>query len=302
MNAGTTNIRRIPVYFWAGLLILLAGEALLLAGSSFAATWFTPIMWTGYILVIDGLVHRLGGEAWLTRRRREFPLLLLASVGVWLLFEVYNLRLRNWLYFGLPDHPFLRDLGYFWSFATIIPGVFVTSELIRTLLLKRKTPPQVDKKRINLGPRWPWILIGFAMIVIPPAMPQAVAPYLFGFVWIGFIPLIDPINEMLGTTSLRSQIQGGETTTLLAFLIGGMLCGFVWETWNYQALGAQGAHWIYTLPDALRIFGWHFGKMPVLGLLGFPPFALELYIFYVCIRKLLGIERLLPEIPVSPLT
>jgi hypothetical protein len=72
-----------------------------------------------------------------------------------------------------------------------------------------------------------------------------------------------------------------------------MACGFIWETWNYQAVMAEGAYWVYTIPEPLRIFGWHFGKMPVLGLLGFPPFALELHAFYTLIRETLDLERLI---------
>ncbi|HEY71320.1 MAG TPA: hypothetical protein G4O08_12135 [Anaerolineae bacterium] len=286
-----SNTHRLPIHFWVGLLILLAGEVLLLTGSVFAATWFTPIMWSGYILAADGLVCRLSGSSWLTTRKREFPLLVLLSVGIWLLFEVYNLRLRNWHYLGLPGEPFLRDLGYFWSFATILPGVFVSSDLAKILL--RRSKLRTHGKPVRLGPHWPWVLLGFAMVAIPPMTSVEVAPYLFAPVWIGFILLIDPINELMGTGSLRARLQSGDWTSVLALLIGGMACGFIWETWNYQAYLAQGAHWIYTMPDALRIFGLHFGKMPVLGLFGFPPFALELFVLYAFFRKVLNIDRIL---------
>jgi hypothetical protein len=291
-NAAEKSIaHRLPLHFWLGLLILLAGEASLLAGSTFVATWFTPLMWSGYILAADGLVYRLSGNSWLTKRRREFPLLLLLSVGIWLVFEVYNLRLRNWHYLGLPGEPFLRDLGYFWSFATIIPGVFESSELAEALL--RKAKRSLSGKPVRLGPHWPWVLLGFAMVAIPPMTSSEVAPYLFAPVWIGFILLIDPINEMMGTMSLRARLARGDWMPVLALLIGGMACGFIWETWNYQAYLVQGAHWIYTMPDALRIFGLHFGQMPVLGLFGFPPFALELFVLYAFIRKVLNIDRVL---------
>jgi hypothetical protein len=282
---------RLPIHFWVGLLILMAGEALLLAGSAFVATWFTPIMWSGYILAADGLIYRLSGSSWLTTRKREFPLLLLLSVGIWLLFEVYNLRLRNWHYLGLPGEPFLRDLGYFWSFATILPGVFVSSDLVKILLGRGRRQPL--GKPIRLGPHWPWFLLGLAMVAIPPMTSEAVAPYLFAPVWIGFILLIDPINDLMGTVSLRARLESGDWTSVLALLIGGMACGFIWEAWNYQAYLVQGAHWIYTMPDALRIFGLHFGKMPVMGLLGFPPFALELFVLYAFLRKMLNIDRVL---------
>jgi len=283
----------LPVHTWVGLLVMLTAEVLLAAGNRFIATWFTPIMWTGYIVAVDGLVYWLSGNSWLTRRRREFPLLVLLSVGIWLIFEAYNLRLQNWQYLGLPGDPFLRDLGYFWSFATIIPGIFESSDLIRTLLQRRKNRQQRSSKPLRLGPHWLWILLGIALVSIPPATSSEVAPYLFAPVWIGFILLIDPINDLLGTTSLRAMLEKGDRTIILALLIGGLACGFIWETWNYQAYLAQGAHWIYTMPDPLRIFGLHFGKMPLLGLLGFPPFALEMFAFYEFFLRVLGIDRVL---------
>jgi hypothetical protein len=284
---------RFPIHTWLGLLVMLAAEVLLAAGSRFAATWFTPIMWTGYIMAIDGLVCRLSGSSWLTRRKREFPLLVLLSVGIWLIFEAYNLRLQNWQYAGLPNSPVLRDLGYFWSFATIIPGVFESSDLVRALLHRRKCRQGHTGNPRKLGARWPWILLGIAMVAIPPATPPDIAPYLFAPVWIGFILFLDPINDLMGATSLRAKLAAGDKTTVLSLLIGGMACGFIWETWNYQAYLAQGAYWIYTMPELLRIFGLHFGKMPLLGLLGFPPFALELFVLYEFFRKILGIDRVL---------
>jgi len=51
-------------------------------------------------------------------------------------------------------------------------------------------------------------------------------------------------------------------------LISGAICGFLWEMWNFKA----GAKWVYSIPyvGVLKIF-----EMPVLGFLGFPPFAVE---------------------------
>jgi len=50
----------------------------------------------------------------------------------------------------------------------------------------------------------------------------------------------------------------------------------------------SGAYWIYTVPEALHVSGINYGKMPLLGLAGFPPFALELHAFYVLLKVILG--------------
>jgi hypothetical protein len=247
-------------------------------------------MWSGYILLIDAIVYRLGGSSWLTSKRKEFPFLLLISVAVWLLFEAYNLHIKNWGYFGLPENTWLRNFGYFWSFATIMPGVFETWDLLQVIF---RTRP-VDRNPPSNGdpPDRAAVLLGLFLVTIPLALPERMAAYLFGAVWVGFIFLMDPLNQRLGAPTLRFLWQSRQWKPLILLLSAGLLCGFLWETWNYQAVLAQGAHWVYFIPEPLRIFGWHFGKMPVLGLLGFPPFALELYAFYVFIREILGGDRL----------
>src|SRR6185295_3200909 len=92
-------------------------------GVPLAAVYFTPIAWTGYILWIDGAVFALRGRSLLRSHPAEFVWLALCSVPLWLIFEVYNLRLANWIYIGLPENWWLRQLGYAWAFATIWPAI-----------------------------------------------------------------------------------------------------------------------------------------------------------------------------------
>jgi hypothetical protein len=130
------------------------------------------------------------------------------------------------------------------------------------------------------------------MVTIPLALPTSTAAYLFGAVWIGFFLLLDPLNGKLGLPSLRRQWRMGSRRMISALLLGGLICGFIWETWNQQAVAAGGAYWVYLFPEELRPFGWTYGQMPLLGLLGFPPFALELFAFYTFIRESLGGDRI----------
>src|SRR6266487_4046275 len=57
---------------------------------------------------------------------------------------------------------------------------------------------------------------------------------------------------------------------LVGLLVAGFICGGLWEAWNFTAR----TKWIYSVPffDELKL-----GEMPVLGFVGFPPFALECY-------------------------
>jgi hypothetical protein len=63
-------------------------------------------------------------------------------------------------------------------------------------------------------------------------------------------------------------------------LLGGLVCGILWEFWNFWAR----TKWIYAVPilSEIKIF-----EMPVLGFLGFPPFAVECYVLYHLARKAL---------------
>jgi hypothetical protein len=286
----STPTRRFPSHTWLGLAILIGAELGVAARSRLLATWLTPIAWTGTILAVDGCVRRLRGHSWLTTRAREAPFLFLASVGIWLLFEAYNFHLRNWAYLNVPPNPLLRDLAYAWSFSTIAPAVFEIADLIEGVLARRPggVDPAVARKG-SLG--YVSIFAGLALVIVPLLLPASIASCLFGAVWLGFIFLVDPINERLGARSLRRLWRSGDRSPIFSLLLAGLICGFLWETWNYQAMRAGGAYWVYTIPDALRVSGLHFGQMPVLGLLGFPPFALELSCLYTLFRSLLKLDR-----------
>ncbi len=290
----TLDKPKFPLYGIFGIVTMVTGEILLAMDVYFAAVWLTPIMWTGYIVAADALLYRRKGNSWLTTRRREFPLVLLLSVGVWLLFEALNFHIQNWTYYSVPDNPIIRDFAYFWSFATIMPGVFITSEILSTFTPTRFLfHHQIRSDEVFPGAGWLWFLCGLLMVVIPLLLPTPIASYLFGSIWIGFILLIDPINDRLGAPSFRRMLRERTYWPILSLLAGGLVCGFLWEAWNFQAFLSGGGHWIYLVPEPLRIFGFHYGKMPLLGMLGFPPFALELFTMYHFLRKILDGDRLL---------
>ena len=115
--------------------------------------------------------------------------------------------------------------------------------------------------------------IGLAFIVYPLLVPQSLAVYLFGFVWVGFILLLDPLNKLLGNPSLFSDLEEGRLNKILSLMVAGYICGLFWEFWNYWAF----TKWIYTFPITQSI---KYFEMPILGFLGFGPFALELYVMY----------------------
>src|SRR5882724_11711141 len=145
MDKASSN-PRFPLYGYIGIAIVLGAEGLLFGGNQFVGHWFTPIVWTGYILFADALVFKLKGRSLVTTDRLEFVIIVLVSIGGWWLFEFYNaprfwksdLELW-WHYHNLEPNLFLRRVGYDWAFATISPAMFETAELFAFTLFQRQT-------------------------------------------------------------------------------------------------------------------------------------------------------------------
>jgi hypothetical protein len=52
------------------------------------------------------------------------------SVTIWLIFEAFNFRLQNWHYLYLPPQKGLRWFGYTIAYATVLPALFTTKNLL----------------------------------------------------------------------------------------------------------------------------------------------------------------------------
>jgi hypothetical protein len=270
-----------------GLVVMVGSQAATFAGIELVAQWNTPIAWTGFILFADGIVWRARGRSWLRSSPGEFALLALLSIPLWLVFEFFNLFLVNWHYVGLPENRTLRLFGYAWAFATIWPAIFEAADLIDV----RRGPRSFGEVRTILGVDRPIgaaiisIAAGAIMLALPLVFPSS---YLAAPVFLGFIFLLDPINQRLGGESLAADIHIGDYRRLTNLLLSGFLCGFLWEFWNFWAT----AKWHYTVPimENLKIF-----EMPVPGYFGFPAFALECFTMYVFVRTLW--RRWFPAVP-----
>ena len=263
----------------------MAAEALLFAGQPVVGQWFTPIVWTGYVLFADALTARLIGRSYLTTARAELPLVVLASIAAWWLFEWYDApRFWRggadrvglwWQYHGLEPDPWLRRIGYDWSFATIFPALFLTAAVLRATVFARVrvAPWRFPRRLLRTS-----AVVGAVLVLLPLVIVDA---RLVPLVWTGFVLLLEPINYRRGRPTVLGALASGDASLLLALLVSGALCGLLWEFWNYWAV----SRWTYTVPYVghLKLF-----EMPVLGYLGFPPFALECYAMYHWARGWLG--------------
>lgn len=260
---------------WAGLLTILLGEFFLFRHVPWVATFFTPLMWTGYVLLVDAMVWTLRGESSLGRAPWQFLSLAFWSVPLWLVFEAYNLRLENWTYVGLPDNTIEQGIGCLWSFATVWPAIFETADFVQALGLfrERRKPRTAFAKRTLLS----LFVLGLLFVTFPLLVPTQVGRYLFGAVWVGFVLLLDPLNYWWKGQSLLRNHEMGETAIFWSFLVAGLVCGIFWEFWNYWA----STRWVYVFPIWQE---WKVFEMPLLGYLGFPPFALECFAMYEFLR------------------
>ncbi|MDY6862700.1 MAG: hypothetical protein SV062_06890 [Thermodesulfobacteriota bacterium] len=256
-------------YFYIGLLIIVVSETLLFAGVKWAGIFFTPLVWTGYILFIDAIVYRIKGESWITGRSKVFLLMVLLSAVFWYVFEFFNLFLKNWRYEGLPA-AWITAIGMTWAFATIGPGMFETSDLLKAIgAFKLKT----RKFKTSKSVLYTLVIIGAGCLISILIAPPKTASYLAIPLWVGFILLLDPLNYIKGHKSIFKELQTGNGQNFLCLFVSGLICGFLWEFWNFWAI----TKWVYQLPYAAgpKIF-----EMPLLGFLGFPALALEYYAFY----------------------
>jgi len=270
---------------WIGLALVLGAGAALLGGQPLVARWFTPLVWTGYVLFVDALAARLTGRSYLTTDRVEAVLVALASVGAWWLFEWYNApRFWRggsdtaglwWRYQGLERNLFLRRVGYDWSFATIFPALFLTATVLRATLFRRVRVRPWRPARATLRAL---VAVGAVAAVLPLVVVSA---WLVPLVWIAFTLLLEPLNARAGRPSWLADLGRGDASRLAALLGAGFVCGVLWELWNYWAA----TKWTYSVPylGDVKIF-----EMPVFGYLGFPPFALECFAMYHWLRGRLG--------------
>src|SRR6266850_8057455 len=283
MNTDSSK-KRFALHGYAGVAIMALAEGLLFGGNQLVGHWFTPIIWTGYILFVDALVYKFSGRSLLMTDRLEFVIIVVVSIGCWWLFELYNsprfwksdLELW-WHYHNLEPNLFLRRVGYDWAFATISPAIFETAELFSfTLFQRRQTSrTQIEFLRTVLVVL---VIAGLAGAIVPLVYPSE---WFAPVVWLSFILFLDPVNAMRGQPSISNDLARGDWRRLWALLAGGLVCGLLWEFWNYWAL----TKWTYTVPffGNVKIF-----EMPVLGFLGFPPFAIECWAIYIFCRSLLG--------------
>ena len=259
-------IGKIPLHGVIGFLMIVLGQVLVVFKIE---SFYFPVIWYGYILLVDGLVFMIKGKSLIKDYTKNFLALIPLSVFFWWAFEFLNKFIQNWQYLGDSHY---SSLQYFLlasvSFSTVLPAIFETSDLINALSLfkKLRVKRKFKIKRLFLCSL---ICVGIISLILPIFFPR----YTFPFVWLTFFFLLDPINYMKKQPSIIRDLSNGELGIPLSLLLSGIVCGFFWEFWNYWAI----PKWVYSIPffDFYRVF-----EMPMIGYIGYLPFAWELYAMY----------------------
>jgi hypothetical protein len=161
-----------------------------------------------------------------------------ASVLFWEVFELVNLRLRNWAYVGVSPDPWAGSAFALASFATVLPAARLGLALIGGV------EPQPAPRGRGLR-----AAAGLLLLALALAFPHQAFPLAWIFLW--------PLCEALagGRVPLRAMVLG-------------LPLGLLWEALNWGC--ARG--WVYSIPFVHRpkLF-----EMPLPGYLGYLPFALE---------------------------
>jgi hypothetical protein len=258
---------RIKPHGLIGVALFCLAVVMLGQGREPFTTYFYSFAWWSYILATDALVYWLQGRSLIVSQTRIFLRMIPLSIFIWCIFEAFNFRLANWFYINLPPEVWMRWIGYAAAYATVLPGLCETMHLLEAVLPFRA----VSRKKLYFSPLFLWTApaIGGLFLLAVLLFPR----FCFPLVWVGFAFLIEPILYLRTGNSLLHDIERGKPGRLLTLLAAGMVCGLLWELWNFWAQ----AKWIYTVPffEEGKLF-----EMPLLGFLGFPPFAVSAYAMY----------------------
>lgn len=214
------------------------------------ATYHSAIVWSGYILFADAMAFLLRGESFLCTYRGGLPYLLFIAFPIYAVFEVYNTLTLGWEYHYATSHPLWRFILFSWGWIQVVPSLVVTAWWLDTFkLFQNDEHPAIT---ITSGLVMFIAALGFVMIVTPFMVERetmvGLSPPLgsllyYSFMFIGPACVFDTINYWRGKRSFLRDLEGGHWEPLLTFSVTGVVCGFLWEGWNYPATG----RWIYPL-------------------------------------------------------
>ena len=268
------------------------GTILLFAGLYFASFGRRPfldydfiLVWYGFLLLSDLVAKKLSGRS-VFSNIKDFLILAFSSSFFWIIYEWVNLYLKNWAY---PVQSLYSPVEWqviaFIAYATVIPNLIISSNIVHGLIFKGK--PNFIAYKTG---KFLWVIpVGIACFLINIVWPI----YFFPLVWFGLFLILDPINLLEGRRSIIAQIIKKNYRPVIVLAIGALLAGFFWETinlvvhrWVYPIVP-----WFWKLPPPATT---KYVEMPLAGFLGYIPFIFSAFAFVEFLSlpiKLLGNKK-----------
>lgn len=258
--------RRAPPWLWIGLALVAAGWTLAWREGQVPAEWrrhtFT-VLWLGYIVVMNALRYQRSGRSPLTHRTGWFLSLFVASAAFWWLFEYLNQFSGNWYYAGIvPSGAWDYFMQASLPFSTVLPAVASTWAWLASF--PRMDSASLPAVRAGRWLAWLALLAGSIGLAALPIWHEA----LFSMLWLAPLLVFAGLQYLLTGETLFAPLARGDWRPVLQPALAALICGFLWELWNYGSL----AKWHYSIPYVQRFPVF---EMPVLGYAGYLPFGIE---------------------------
>ncbi len=298
----------LPIWFWAGL-VLWGTTTLLFLTKSKEPLWLLhwadlPIYW-GFVLMIDGWVYvRNGGRSLVSLVPQEIIGIGVASIPGWMLFEYLNFFVDNYWYYpyaGLMGRQEILLYAIFTS-SVLMPLCFEWYCLFNTYPAFKQRFSFGAKIIMTEGLKTILLIMGLALLFATGLFPET----MFITLWVAPPIVLAAALDKIGVwTPLRSIGKGNWSPTLL-FALTYLLEGFLLECQNYFTVNhgsnamdyvVAPLYWKYCIPyvDTLHIF-----EMPIIGFLGYLPFGVYCWVWWIACAILLNIpSRFFKEDPLE---
>ncbi len=260
---------RLPWWGWLAVMLLAVFWTLAWTRLSwfegFQRHTFTPL-WLSYVLLVNALTYGRTGRSLLTHRPAYLAALFPLSALFWWYFEYLNRFVQNWHYTGVADFsPAAYVLHATLAFSTVLPAVISTLDLLRSF------PALANVTlRVPWEPAHPRRWAGAALVVAAAGIAGlGVWPnLLFPLLWVAPLVLLVSLQVLAGERTVLAELHTGNWRTIALAALAGLICGFLWELWNYYSA----AKWVYSIPYVHR---FEVFEMPLLGYAGYLPFGIE---------------------------
>lgn len=288
----------LPIWFWAGL-IMWGGSIVLLWGKFSEPRWLLhwsdlPLFW-GMTLIVDGWVYvRNGGKSIISHAPREMVGMGMASVSGWMIFEYLNFFVdENWYYpkgWIIPNTEFL--LYAIIGSSGLMPMAFEWFSLLKTF-------PNF-RNRYAAGPkvRFPgWLQITLLIAGLGGMFASGLFPDGFFFtLWVSPMVIIGVVLARIDVWTPFTPLRDGNWAPLVTFSLTYLIQGVLMEGWNYfSAIHDSAGHVVFTEAPAYWVYDipyvdvHHLFEMPLLGYLGYIPFGVYCWIWWISFGWILDV-------------